>query len=69
MKTKELRLKQTEELTRLYNELCQKRQQLNFKVANKQLKNVRELRKVKKTMATILTLFQEAKKRIGKSQK
>ncbi len=59
MKTKEIRAKQTEELEKMYLELCQKRQQLNFKVAGKQLKNVRELRDVKRSSAKILTILKE----------
>lgn len=59
MKTKQLREKSADELKKLYNELCQKRQQLTFKVASKQLKHVRELRDIVKTGARILTIQKE----------
>lgn len=57
MKTKELQNKSSEELEKIFNDFCQQRQQLSFKVANKQHKNVREFREVKKTIARILTIF------------
>jgi ribosomal protein L29 len=57
MKIKELRTKSKEELNKLYNELCVKRHELNFKLASKQLKNVCEMRNVKKTIAKVLTLL------------
>ena len=63
MKLKELRAKSQEELEKLYRDFCLKRQEFSFKVANKQLKNVREFRDVKKTLATILTLLNENKKK------
>lgn len=56
MKIRELEKKSSEELEKLYIDFCQKRQQLNFKVASKQLKNVREVRDVRKTIARILTI-------------
>lgn len=59
IKAKELKNKPTEELKRLYVDLCQKRQELNFKVANRQLKTVREVRAIKKNIARILTYFKE----------
>ncbi|NQT50032.1 50S ribosomal protein L29 [Candidatus Kuenenbacteria bacterium] len=59
MKTKELKVRSTEELEKLYIEFCQKRQQLNFRVASRQQKNVRELRDAVKTIARILTILKE----------
>jgi len=57
MKLRELKDKTSEELQKLYKELCVKRQDLNFKVASKQLKNVRDLRKLKMNIAQILTIL------------
>ncbi len=57
MKLRDLKDKSTEELQKLYHDLCVKQQDLNFKVASKQLKNVRDLRKNKITIARILTIL------------
>lgn len=57
MKLRELKDKTTEELQKLYKELCVKRQEMNFKVASKQLKNVRDMRKLKLNVAQILTIL------------
>lgn len=59
MKIRELRNKTEAELEKMFKEFAMKRQVLEFKVAGKQLKNVRELRAVKKTIARVLTLLQE----------
>ncbi|MBU1131653.1 50S ribosomal protein L29 [Patescibacteria group bacterium] len=59
MKFKELKVKSIEELKKLYLDLCQKRQEQNFKVANQQLKNVREIRQARKNIAQILTILKE----------
>lgn len=61
MKIKELKEKKLEELNKLLLELSEKRRELNFKDANKQLKNVRELRQVKITIAQIKTLLNNQK--------
>ena len=57
MKLREIKTKSTEELKRLYTDLCKKMQELNFKVASKQLKNVREIRGTKQNIAQILTIL------------
>jgi len=57
MKLRELKDKTTEELQKLHKELCVKRQELNFKIASKQMKNVRDLRKLKVNIAQILTIL------------
>lgn len=57
MKLRELKLKAGDELQRMLLDLCEKRQDLNFKVANKQLKNVREVRKTRTTIAQIKTIL------------
>jgi len=57
MKLRELKDKTTEELQKLYKDLCVKRQEFNFKVASKQMKNVRDMRKLKINSAQILTIL------------
>ena len=59
MKFRELQEKSNEELTRLYTDFCVKRQDLNFKVASKQLNNVRDIRKLRTNIAQILTILKE----------
>lgn len=59
MKAKELKNKSKEELEKIFNESCTKLQELRFKVANKQLKNVREIRDLRKTVARIKTLLNQ----------
>jgi len=59
MKLRELKLKATDELNRMLLDLCEKRQELNFKVANKQLKNVRDIRKARTNVAQIKTILKE----------
>lgn len=69
MKIRELRAKSDAELKDMYNELAHKRRELQFKLANDQLKSVREVRKTRITMAQILTEMKErkAKKDIKKA--
>lgn len=57
MEFKELKNKTEKELRKLLEESRDKLRNLRFKDANKQLKNVREIRIVKKTIAKILTLI------------
>ena len=59
MKLRELQEKQTEELKRLYTDFCDKRQELNFKVSSKQLKNVREIRVLRQNIAQVLTILKQ----------
>lgn len=59
MKIKELKEKSTVELNKLLLDSAEKRRELNFKIANKQLKNVREVRDVRKTIARIATILKE----------
>jgi ribosomal protein L29 len=61
MRLKELKNKTNEELTQLHAEACEQLQDLQFKVANQQLKNVREIRLKKKTIARVLTLLSTEK--------
>lgn len=57
MELKELKLKTEKELTQILNEFRDKLRDLRFKDANKQLKNIREIREIKKTIARVLTLL------------
>lgn len=59
MKTREIKEKSTAELEKILPESCDKLRELNFKDANKQLKDVRQLRKLKKTIAKIKTILKE----------
>ncbi len=57
MEIKELKEKKESDLHRLLAETRDKLRELRFKDSNKQLKNVREIRTGKKTVAKILTLL------------
>lgn len=61
MELKELKLKTEKELKQILNEYRDKLRELRFKDANKQLKDVREIREVKKTVARVLTLLKVKK--------
>lgn len=58
---RELKSKSEAELKDFFLENTQKLRDLNFKLASDQLKNVRDVRKVKKIIAQIHTLMQERK--------
>ncbi len=57
MDFKELKTKTEKELKQFIAESRDKLRDLRFKDANKQLKNVREIRKIKKEIARVLTLL------------
>ncbi|MDX9893134.1 MAG: 50S ribosomal protein L29 [Patescibacteria group bacterium] len=57
MKFKELKNKGEQELRKILNDLQHSVRELRFKVANDQLKNVRQVREAKKTIARIQTLL------------
>jgi len=57
MDYKELKNKKESELHGILSEYREKLRDLRFKDASKQLKNVREIRKVRKTIARIMTLL------------
>jgi len=59
MDFKELKSKTEKELKQLLGESRDKLRDLRFKDANKQLKNVREIREIKKIIARILTLLKK----------
>lgn len=59
MKITELKKLDTKELNEKLVELRNKSRELRFSVANNQLKAVRELRDVKKTIARILTVMNQ----------
>lgn len=57
MEFKELTQKTIKELHKLLSESREKLRELRFKDGNKQLKNVREIRQVRKFIAQIFTLI------------
>ncbi|MFH1233098.1 MAG: 50S ribosomal protein L29 [Patescibacteria group bacterium] len=57
MEFKELIKKTNKELQKLLSESREKLRELRFKDGNKQLKNVREIRCVRKLIAQVLTLI------------
>ena len=73
MEFKELKKKKEGELQKLLAESRDKLRDLRFKVASKQLKNVREIKTVKIMIANILTLLnlpkEEEKKEIAETSK
>ena len=61
MKAKELRKKSRKELQALLNNLRKELAELRFKIAAKQLKNVRKFREVRKDIARILKIIRKKK--------
>lgn len=59
MNAKELRKKTAEELERTLHETRQKMQRMRFDIVSGKVKNVRELRELKKTVARLLTIRNE----------
>ena len=57
MKARELRQKSKSELQKLLQEDREKLRQLRFDLTSGKVKNVREIRKIKKEIARILTLL------------
>ena len=58
---KELKMKSALELQQLLASSREKMRDLRFRVSQNQLKNIRELRQIKKKIATILTLINAKK--------
>ncbi len=61
MEFKELKAKTEKELQQVLSESRDKLRDLRFKDANKQLKNVREIRVIKKVIANVMTLINVVK--------
>lgn len=61
MKTLEIRKRNKDDLERNLNELRKNLSELLFKLAANKLKNVREIRNIKKDIARILTIIKEQK--------
>lgn len=59
MKFSELKQKSKEELKKTLEESRDKMRQLRFDLSAGKVKNVREIRKIKKSVAQILTLLKE----------
>ena len=57
MKIQELRQKTKSELQKLLIDVREKLRQLRFNLASGKVKNVREIRKIKKEIAQILTIL------------
>jgi ribosomal protein L29 len=63
MKFKELAVTEVKKLHEVLKESQVKLRELNFSVANNQVKNVREIRQVKKTIAQVLTALNQRKQK------
>lgn len=61
MNFKELKQKNEIELKKLLADSREKLRDLRFRVASRQLKDVRQIRKIKKTIAKVLTLLTKKK--------
>ncbi len=62
MDIKELKTKSKEELKKLLSDNRDKLRDLKFKVANRQLKDIRGVRKIKREIARILTILNKENK-------
>jgi len=61
MKTSELRQRSKEELQKILQDNRERLRALRFDLASGKVKNVKEIRKIKKGIARILTIFKEIK--------
>lgn len=59
MKANELRQRTKEELQKFLSEEREKLRQLRFDLASGKVKNIREIRKIKKDIARILTVLKD----------
>jgi len=59
---KELKLKSAADLQKILNPSREKLRELRFKVSQSQLKNIREVRVLRKKIAKIITLINQKKK-------
>lgn len=64
-KVKDLRNNSTDQLLRLAGETRAKIRDLRFTVGTRQSANVRDLRKAKRDLARILTIWKEKMQRVG----
>lgn len=62
MKSTELRQKSKAELEKILKESNEKLRQLRFDLVSGKIKNVREIRKIKKEIARILTILNQLSK-------
>ena len=69
MKIKELRMKSGKELNLLLASSREKLRDLRFKAANKQLKDVMDIKETKKLIAQILTLLNTEKNTVKNPEK
>jgi ribosomal protein L29 len=65
---KELKLKSVNELHKMLASNREKLRDLRFKVSQNQLKNIREMREVKKRISKILTLINQKTKEKAESK-
>jgi len=65
---KELKLKSVNELHKMLASNREKLRDLRFKVSQNQLKNIREMREVKKRISKILTLINQKTKEQAESK-
>jgi ribosomal protein L29 len=65
MEFKELKIKEEKELHKILAQSREKLRDLRFKDANKQLKNVREIRVIRETISHVLTLLNKIKAEKG----
>lgn len=68
MEFKDLAKKEEKDLQQILQELRERKQEMKFKVANNQLKNIREIREVKKTIAKVLFLLNAKIKNSAKTK-
>ncbi len=59
MEFKELKNKTEEELKKILSQYRESLREMRFKVAQRQLKNVREIREIKAVIARILTILNQ----------
>jgi len=68
MTTKELRAKSEKQLQNLLAESRDKLREMRFRVAQRQLKKVRDIRVVKKEIAQIMTILKEKRSHSERSE-
>jgi len=66
MNIQELRTKPVKELHKTLQQNRDKLRDLRFRVAQKQVKNIREIREVKRTIARVLMLIKKQSQKVNK---